>query len=62
MIAAAAIAITLLIGLAILAPHLNSLRERDRAAAPKPCAPGQTQNCIGGTMGVVIVAPAAASR
>lgn len=30
-----------------------------RAATPAPCAPGQTQGCVGGVMAVVPAAPRA---
>jgi hypothetical protein len=49
------------IGVLVIGPHLDFLRARREAAVPKPCAPGQTRGCIGGTMSV-IVPPAAASR
>lgn len=61
LVAAAAVAITLVIGVLMVGPHLDFLRARREAAVPKPCAPGQTSGCVGGTMSV-IVAPAAASR
>jgi hypothetical protein len=67
-ILAAAIGTTLLIGGAMLAPHVDYLRAKlARAPAPPvappppaPCAPGQTEGCVGGTMGVIVVSPPAA--
>jgi hypothetical protein len=59
LVAAAAVAITLTIGLAIISPHLDFLRARSVADPVRPCAPGQTRDCVGGTMGV-IAAPSAA--
>lgn len=46
----------------MLQPQLRAMRagaER-RAAPPQPCAPGQTEGCVGGTMGVIV--PASAPR
>jgi hypothetical protein len=59
-LAAAAVAITALLGMGLLGPHLDFLRAKRGAEQPRPCAPGQTADCIGGRMGV-IVAPAASS-
>jgi hypothetical protein len=62
-VAAVALATTLLIGAGLIAPHLDFLRARREAAQPKPCAPGQTRDCVGGTMGVIVAPPApSASR
>jgi hypothetical protein len=62
-IVAAAVGITLLIGTAMLSRHVEYLRaklaHRD-AAEPPRCAPGQTEGCVGGTMGVIVVTPASA--
>jgi hypothetical protein len=60
LVTAAAVAITLTIGLALVSPHLDFLRARSVADPVRPCAPGQTRDCVGGTMGV-IAAPSAAS-
>jgi hypothetical protein len=60
LVAGAAIAITLAIGAGLLMPHLDFLRTRRSADALPPCAPGQTRDCVGGAMGV-LVAPAASS-
>lgn len=62
-IVAAAVAVTLLIGTAMLSRHVEFLRAkyaRRDAAEPPRCAPGQTQDCVGGTMGVIVVPPASA--
>jgi hypothetical protein len=69
LIIALAVGTTLLIGIAMLAPHVDYLRARlalDRADRP-PCAAGQTTGCVGGTMGVIVVPalpapPASAAR
>jgi hypothetical protein len=61
LVALAAVAITLGIGAAMLKPQLEYLRARRLADQPKPCAPGQTRDCVGGTMNAVIVAPAASA-
>ncbi len=58
-VAAAAVALTALIGAGILAPQIEHMRARQRAAQPKPCAAGQTHDCVGGAMSATIVAPAA---
>jgi hypothetical protein len=54
LVAGAAIAITLVIGAGLLMPHIEFLRHRQTADALKPCAPGQTRNCVGGTMRVIV--------
>lgn len=62
-IVAAAVGTTLLIGTAMLSRHVEYLRAKlaHRAASEPPrCAPGQTQGCVGGTMGVIVVPPASA--
>jgi hypothetical protein len=61
LVAAAAVAITLGIGAAMLKPQLEYLRARRLADQPKPCGQGQTSGCVGGTMNAVIVAPAASA-
>ena len=58
-----AVATTLAIGTAMLARHVEYLRAkkaRTLAEEPPRCAPGQTQGCVGGTMGVILVPPASA--
>jgi hypothetical protein len=60
-VAAAAVGITVAIGAALLAPHFESMRAKQLGAQPKPCGPGQTRDCVGGTMNAVIVAPAASA-
>jgi hypothetical protein len=60
-VAAAAVVATAAVGTAILAPHLEAMRAKQLAAQPKPCAPGQTRDCIGGTLNAIIVAPAASA-
>jgi hypothetical protein len=60
LIVALAVGTTLTIGVAMLAPHVHYLRARlalDRADKPA-CTAGQTEGCVGGTMGVIVV-PAA---
>jgi hypothetical protein len=66
-----AVGTTLTIGGTMLARHVEFLRakfmradaEAGAPAEPPRCAAGQTQGCVGGTMGVILVpaAPAAAS-
>jgi hypothetical protein len=58
-----AVGTTLSIGVAMLAPHVDYLRAKlmRRTADVPPCAPGQTQGCVGGTMGVIVVAPPASA-
>ncbi|MDH4060972.1 MAG: hypothetical protein OEU94_09185 [Aquincola sp.] len=56
-VAAAAVVVTAALGAALLAPQLELMRAKQRAALPKPCAPGQTSGCVGGTMNAAIVAP-----
>lgn len=61
-IVALTVGTTLAIGVAMLTPHVHYLRARlalDRADKPS-CAPGQTEGCVGGTMGVIVL-PRAAS-
>jgi hypothetical protein len=63
LIVAAAVGITLLIGTAMLARHVEFLRAklaRRDASEPPRCAPGQTEGCVGGTMGVIVVPAASA--
>ncbi len=58
-----AVAVTLVIGVAMLAPHVaflrgqKALQRQDRPA----CAEGQTEGCVGGRMPVLVL-PAAASQ
>lgn len=71
-ILAVALSTTATIMVSMLTPHIAYLRAKlamaaaEQAAGPPeapPCAPGQTEGCVGGTMGVIMVAPApAASR
>jgi hypothetical protein len=58
-VAAAAIALTAVIGAGMLAPQIEHMRAKQRAAQPKPCAAGQTRDCVGGTMSATLVTPAA---
>ena len=60
-VALAAVAITVLIGLAILRPQLALMRAKRADVAGKPCAPGQQSGCVGGTMPVTVLPPASAS-
>lgn len=63
MIVGLAVGTTLVIGVTMLARHVEYLRAkqaRTLAAEPPRCAPGQTQGCVGGTMGVIVVPPASA--
>jgi len=56
-----AVATTLLIGVAMLRPHVAFLRAKlalEHADRPA-CAAGQTEGCVGGTMGVIVVSPPA---
>lgn len=59
LVALLAVGTTLVIGVAMLSPHVEFLRAKLRqAGADKPaCAPGQSSGCVGGTMGVIMVAP-----
>lgn len=62
-IAALAVGTTLAIGVAMLTPHVAYLRAKIalmRADKPR-CADGQTEGCVGGTMGVVVVPPPASA-
>jgi hypothetical protein len=61
LLAAAAVVVTVAVGAAMLSPQIEHMRARQRAAQPKPCAPGQTRDCVGGTMSATIVAPAASA-
>ncbi len=62
----AALVAALLTAVAMLTPHLKLMeaKRQAKAADVRPCAPGQTTGCVGGTMGVLVVVPAgsAASR
>jgi len=62
MVAAAAIGVTLLIGAGLLLPHLEFRRIQQASDALKPCAPGQSRDCVGGTMGVILTGPASSPR
>lgn len=60
-----ALATALVVLWLMLQPQLRAQRaavERRTApvAPPAPCAPGQTEGCVGGTMGVIV--PASAAR
>ena len=58
-----AVGTTLAIGVAMLTPHVTYLRAQlalKRAEKPV-CAKGQTEGCVGGTMGVIVVAPPASA-
>ena len=48
----------------MLQPQLRKMRaDAERRPAPAaPCAPGQTQGCVGGTMGVISAPAPGASR
>ncbi len=62
-IVALTVGTTLAIGVAMLGPHVQYLRARlalTRADKP-PCTAGQTAGCVGGTMGVIVVAPPASA-
>jgi hypothetical protein len=60
LIALAAVVLTVVIGLTVLTPHVDMMNAKLRASAPKPCAAGQSQGCVGGTLNV-LVAPAASA-
>lgn len=60
-VAAAAVLTTLAVVAAMLAPQLELMRAKQQAAQPRPCAPGQTRDCIGGALDATIVAPAASA-
>ena len=60
LVALAAVLITLVIGGAMLAPQLESMRHKWQAAQPKPCAAGQERGCIGGTMPLIMLPAASA--
>lgn len=62
MVAAAAIVITLVIGTGLLLPQLEFQRIQQASEALKPCAPGQSRACVGGTMGVIVAPPASSPR
>lgn len=57
----AALVAALLTAVTMLTPHLKLMeaKRKARAADVPPCAPGQTSGCVGGTMGVLVVAPVA---
>ncbi|MEP7280684.1 MAG: hypothetical protein ABI696_01795 [Rubrivivax sp.] len=59
---AAAVLVTVVVGLALLAPQLHALRARHAPPPDRPlCGPGQQTDCVGGTMTVIITpAPGAA--
>ncbi|MDH4051867.1 MAG: hypothetical protein OEU93_09825 [Rubrivivax sp.] len=59
LVALAAVVITVVIGMAMLAPQLDLMRHKWLAAQPKPCAAGQDSGCIGGTMPLIVL-PASA--
>lgn len=61
-VALLAVITTVVVGLALIGPHLAFLRRQADAAAPKPCAAGQTQGCIGGTMPVIVLPPGPAPQ
>lgn len=61
LVAAAAVAITVAVGAAMLSPQIELMRAKQRTAQPKPCAPGQTRDCIGGAMNALIVPQAASA-
>jgi hypothetical protein len=63
-ILAVALSTTATIMVSMLTPHIAYLRAKLALAAAgppesPPCVPGQTEGCVGGTMGVIMVAPAA---
>jgi hypothetical protein len=62
LIAVAALTITLVIGIGLLAPHLAFVRAQRSADPVRPCAPGQAADCVGGTMGVIVAPPASSAR
>jgi hypothetical protein len=55
-ILALAIAMGITVLLVMLGPQLRFMRaDHDRRSADKPpCRPGQTTDCVGGTMGVIV--------
>ena len=62
LIAAMAVGTTLTIGVSMLTPHVAYLRARLAMKPPEvpACQAGQTTGCVGGTMGVILIAPARA--
>lgn len=62
LVAAAALAVTLVIGAGLVMPHVEFLRTRQTSDALKPCAAGQTRECVGGAMGVIVAPPASSAR
>jgi hypothetical protein len=62
LVAAAALAVTLVIGAGLVMPHVEFMRHRQAADALKPCAPGRTRDCVGGAMGVIVAPPASSPR
>lgn len=61
-IAALAVVLTAVLGAALLRPQLELMQAKQAASQPKPCAPGQTRDCVGGTMNATLVVAPAASR
>jgi hypothetical protein len=61
LLAVAAVAMALTIGGALLMPHVAFVRWQRTADPVRPCAAGQSKDCVGGTMGVTVVAPAASA-
>lgn len=65
LIVAVAVGTSATILVSMLTPHIAYLRAKLSMKPPEPpevaaCAPGQTEGCVGGTMGVIMVAPAPA--
>jgi hypothetical protein len=57
---AAAVLVTVVVGLALLAPQLRALRAKHAPPPDRPrCGPGEQTDCVGGTM-TVIITPAPA--
>lgn len=57
-----AIATAVTVVLMLLDPPGGVQRTRPVPAAQQPCAPGQTENCVGGKADVIVTTPASAAR
>jgi hypothetical protein len=62
LVAGAALIVTAVIGIALVGPHVEFLRHKKAADVLKPCAPGQTRDCVGGITSVIVAPSASASR
>lgn len=64
LIAGVAVAMGVVVMVVVLSPHVRFLRaDKARQMQDKPaCGSEQTQDCVGGVMGVISVPPPAASK